>query len=361
MKKPEFSVVISGGGTGGHIFPAIAIGKAIQEKYPDVYILFVGAQDKMEMQKVPEAGFPIEGLWISGLQRKLTLRNALFPFKLLSSLWKSRKILNRIKPQVAIGVGGFASGPLLYMAARKGIPTLIQEQNNYPGITNKLLASRVNHICVAFEGMERFFPKSKLVLTGNPVRDAFLKSPQNTSEARKKMGLKPDAPTIFITGGSLGARTVNTAIETGLDKFRKAGIQLIWQTGKFYTGTPDVPGVRSEFIQDMSLAYDCADVVIARAGALTLAELAVKRKAAILVPSPNVAEDHQSRNAEALSSQNAALLIKDSEASSTLVDEAIRLCLDQAQRTGMEVNIERFAVRDATNRILAILEPYLKK
>lgn len=361
MKKPNRSVLISGGGTGGHIFPAIAIGKALQEKYPDIDIRFVGAKGKMEMQKVPEAGFPIEGLWISGLQRRLTLKNALFPLKILSSLLRANRILRQRKPLAAVGVGGFASGPLLFMASRKGIPTLIQEQNNYPGITNKLLASKVDHICVAFEGMERFFPKEKIELTGNPVREEFLRDPLSKADARAKLGLDPSKTTIFITGGSLGARTINQAVENGLERIAEADIQLIWQTGKFYTNEPSVPGIRSAFIVDMSTAYDASDLVIARAGALTLAELAVKGKACILVPSPNVAEDHQTRNAEALASTGAALLIKDSDASKQLISEAIGICTHPELRSEMEEHIRPFAVRNATERILKLLEPYLEK
>jgi len=354
--KNEPTVVISGGGTGGHIFPAIAIGKAIHAKYPNAHIEFVGAKDKMEMQKVPEAGFTIHGLWISGIQRKLTTRNLSFPFKLLSSLWKSRRILKKLKPDIAIGVGGFASGPLLYMASWMKIPTLIQEQNGFPGITNKLLAGRVNRICVAFENMERFFPKDKIVLTGNPIRSEITDEQVDKKTARKHFGLNENVPTVLIIGGSLGARTINESIENGLQKLRDAGVQVLWQTGKFYEREPEVLGERMAFIQEMSMAYDCADVVISRAGALSLSEICAKGKASILVPSPNVAEDHQTKNAKELVEAGAAKLIADPVARETLVDTCLEILDDKKLIAEMEQNARGLAITDARERILQEIE-----
>lgn len=354
--KNNPTILISGGGTGGHIFPAIAIGKAIEEKYPKARIEFVGAKDKMEMQKVPEAGFKIHGLWISGIQRKLTLKNLSFPFKLISSLHKSKKLIKKIDPDVVVGVGGFASGPLLIMASRMGVPTLIQEQNGYPGITNKLLSKRANKICVAFDNMERFFPSEKIVRTGNPIRKEIVGINKSKQEARKQFSLNPDKPTILIIGGSLGARTVNESIEAGLDKLKTADIQILWQTGKFYTKEPAVMGLRTQFIKDMSTAYDCADLVISRAGALSISELCAKGKATIMVPSPNVAEDHQTKNAMALVEKEAAFLIKDNVAKDELVDKAIEIIQDNELLQSLQSNISAMAVTDAASRILNEIE-----
>jgi UDP-N-acetylglucosamine--N-acetylmuramyl-(pentapeptide) pyrophosphoryl-undecaprenol N-acetylglucosamine transferase len=357
--KNKLVVLISGGGTGGHIFPAVAIGKAIQAKYPDAQIEFVGAKDKMEMQKVPEAGFKIHGLWISGLQRELTLKNLSFPFKLLSSIYGSWKLIRKIKPHVVIGVGGFASGPLLFVANALKIPTLLQEQNSYPGITNKMLASKANKICVAFPDMDRFFPKEKIVFTGNPLRPDILKEKLSKGKARTAMGLLENPKTILIIGGSLGARTVNRAIEAGLNAFEEAGIQILWQTGKFYDGEAKPYGIRTEFIKDMSTAYDCADLVISRAGALSIAELCAKSKPCILIPSPNVAEDHQTKNAMALVNRNAAKIITDKHAGDELVKSAIELCHDEAQLQALSAAISTLAVSDATDRILIEIESLL--
>lgn len=351
--KPTF--LISGGGTGGHIFPAIAIGKALLAKYPDADIEYVGAKDKMEMQKVPEAGFTIHGLWISGIDRKLSARNFMFPFKLIFSLIKSFSIIRKKKPDAVIGVGGFASGPLLYAANLKGIPTLIQEQNSYPGITNKLLAKKVNKICVAFDNMERFFAKQKIVITGNPIREQLLSCKATQAEARAHFGLE-DKPTILIIGGSLGARTINQAIEKDLDKYQNANVQIIWQTGKFYDKENNVPGKQLQFITEMDMAYKAADVVISRAGASSLSELSALGKACILVPSPNVTEDHQTKNAMALVDKNSALLVSDKKAGEELTEVALELMLDNARISNLEKNIQTLGKPHATNEIVTEIE-----
>jgi UDP-N-acetylglucosamine--N-acetylmuramyl-(pentapeptide) pyrophosphoryl-undecaprenol N-acetylglucosamine transferase len=350
MRKRSF--LISGGGTGGHIFPAIAIGKELQKQYPNAHIHYVGARDKMEMQKVPEAGFTIDGLWISGIDRKLSKRNFVFPFKLISSLLKSRRIIKKHKPDVVIGVGGFASGPLLYMANRMGIPTLIQEQNSYPGITNKLLAKKANKICVAFDNMERFFPKDKIVITGNPIRPQLLNCDKSQHDAKAFFGLE-DAPLLLIIGGSLGARTINLAVEQKIDALRNKGIQILWQTGKLYDKQNDVYGKQVVFIREMDMAYRAADVVISRAGASSLSELSALGKASVLVPSPNVTEDHQTKNAMALVNEEAALLVKDKEASDELVGVATTLLNDKSRIEKLEQNIKKLAKPDATTHIVA--------
>ena len=357
MKKLSF--LISGGGTGGHIFPAIAIGKALQVKYPDANIHFVGAKDKMEMQKVPEAGFTIDGLWISGIDRKLSAKNLSFPFKLLSSLWKSFFIIQKHKPDIAIGVGGFASGPLLFMANLLGKPTLVQEQNSYPGITNKLLSKKADKLCVAFDGMERFFPKDKIVITGNPIRPQLLNCTASVSDARKHFGLN-DKPTILIIGGSLGARTINQAIEKDLQLLKDEDIQILWQTGKSYSNEPEVLGKRTVFIKEMDLAYRAADLVISRAGASSLSELSALRKACVLVPSPNVTEDHQTKNAMALVNKNAAVLVKDDEAQQDLVPTALDLMAHPEKREGLVKNITPLGLTQATESIVNEIEKLIQ-
>jgi UDP-N-acetylglucosamine--N-acetylmuramyl-(pentapeptide) pyrophosphoryl-undecaprenol N-acetylglucosamine transferase len=314
--------MLSGGGTGGHIFPAIAIADALKAKYPDAEFLFVGAKNRMEMQRVPKAGYPIEGLWISGIQRKLTTDNLSFPFKLISSLAKARKLIRQFKPDAVIGTGGFASGPLLYAAARKGIPCVVQEQNSYPGITNKILAKHVQRICVAYDQMERFFPADKIIKTGNPIRQNLKQLSISQREALIELGLSPTRKTLLVLGGSLGARKINQLIAEHLEEIKALGINLYWQCGKLYEedllarfGDQQNDQFRlSAFIQDMPAAYAAADYVISRAGAGTLSELAVLGKAALLIPSPNVAEDHQTKNALALVKENAALLHRESEA-----------------------------------------------
>lgn len=359
QKKKDIKIIISGGGTGGHIFPAIAIANALKEINSSVEILFVGAEGKMEMEKVPKAGYTIIGLPIMGLQRKLTWKNLAFPFKLLRSLMKARKIINEFKPDVAVGVGGYASGPLLSAATKKGIPALIQEQNSYPGITNKLLARKVQKICVAYEKMERFFPESKIILTGNPVRQDIVASPYSKAEARGHFGLDATRKTVLVIGGSLGARTINESIHMGLEKLVQHDIQLIWQTGKNYANkASDVvknytgKGVyTSPFIADMSAAYAAADVVISRAGASSIAELCLVKKATIFVPSPNVAEDHQTKNAMALVDKDAAILVKDNAANASLIPAVLDLMNDEQKQEQLSHNMVEMAYKDAATRI----------
>lgn len=329
----ELKVILSGGGTGGHIFPAIAIAEAIRRERPGTDFLFVGAKGRMEMERVPKAGYPIEGLWISGLQRKLTFDNLSFPVKLLSSLWRSSQILRRFRPDVAIGTGGYASGPLLRVAAARGIPTLIQEQNAYAGLTNKWLAGHVDRICVAYPDMERYFPAGKLALTGNPVRETLLAQQPDREKARNHYGLRPDRPTLLVTGGSLGARRLNETMDAAHEVLaQQTGIQVLWQCGTLYydryrdCSTARLDHVRLlPFLDEMEMAYAAADLLVCRAGALTIAEICLLGKASILVPSPNVAEDHQTRNAEALADRGAALLVRDAEAVTELVPQALAL------------------------------------
>lgn len=342
-----YRIMISGGGTGGHIFPAISIAQALEERLDNPKILFVGAKGKMEMKKVPEAGFEIVGLWISGIQRKLSIRNLLFPLKIVFSLIKSFSLISRFKPDVVIGVGGYASGPILYAAALKKVPTLIQEQNSYAGLTNKWLSKRVNKICVAHEGMEKYFPENKLVVTGNPVRSGIVLESTVAQEAFEFFGFDSSIPVIFMTGGSLGARTLNEAMLANLDEFTSKGVQVIWQCGGFYleemktrVSDMDMTGVwLGGFLKDMDKAYAISDVVIARAGALSIAELELTGKAAILIPSPNVAQDHQTKNARALVERNAAVLIPDSQAVDVLGQETMSLLQDKERIGLLQTNI----------------------
>lgn len=348
-------IIVSGGGTGGHIFPAISIANAIKALRPDTEFLFVGAEGKMEMEKVPAAGYRIEGLWISGFQRKLTLSNLAFPFKVFSSLQKAKKILKQFRPDAVIGTGGFASGPMLRVAANNGIPTLIQEQNSYAGITNKLLAKKVDRICVAYAGMEKFFPKDKMILTGNPVRQDILNLEGKRERGIELFGLDPKKKIILVIGGSLGARTINESISLCLEEFAKNDIQLVWQTGKGYfetakqqTASFSNKGIKAfDFIQKMDLAYAVADMVISRAGASSVSELCLVHKPTILIPSPNVAEDHQTKNAMALVTYNAAILIKDSEAKGKLKEHAVKLIRDEAACLKLSENIARLALPDS--------------
>jgi len=351
-----YKVIISGGGTGGHIYPAIAIAKEIERRYPDTQFLFVGAKDRMEMEKVPQAGYEIEGLWISGIQRKLSLENLKFPFKLLSSLWKSHKIIRGFKPDAVIGTGGFASGPLLKMATRKNIPALIQEQNSYAGITNKLLSKKAQKICVAYDGMERFFPKDKLIKTGNPVRNDLLDITSKRADSLSKYDLTPNAKTILVIGGSLGARAINQLISAHLDFFKKQGVQLLWQTGKLYYEqykhhqSQDVQVMA--YIDAMDMAYAAADIIVSRAGASSVSELCIVGKATVFIPSPNVAEDHQTKNAQAVSSQNAGILIKESNARESFESILKELLLEETKRKELGENIKRLALPDATKHIV---------
>lgn len=360
-----YRVIISGGGTGGHIYPAIAIANALQSLHPGTEILFVGARGRMEMQKVPEAGYKIVGLWISGIQRKLTVDNLAFPFKVLSSLGRSFKIISDFKPHAVVGVGGFASGPLVYAASWKKVPTLLQEQNSYAGLTNKLLAGRVDKVCVASENMEQFFPKDKIVFTGNPVRkDIVVLAAQGLQskqqEAYKYFELDPNKKTILVVGGSLGARTLNTSMLAGINRLVAEGVQLIWQCGKFYhqeiskqlNNISEKPGIRLyEFLSRMDLAYAASDVVISRAGALAISELALVQKPTVFVPSPNVAEDHQRKNAEALVRIDAAIMVSDAMAASALLDVTLKLMGDEAQQQRLSDNMEKIARPDAAEHI----------
>jgi len=310
-------VIISGGGTGGHIFPAIAIANALKNIDPEIEILFVGAKGKMEMEKVPAAGYKIIGLTVAGLQRKLTVRNLLFPFKLIAGMMQAKRVVKEFKPDVAVGVGGYASGPVLRVASNAGVPCLLQEQNSYPGITNKILAKKAKRICVAYSGMERFFPAEKIVMTGNPVRQDIMTKVER-DEAFKHFGLNSSKKTILVVGGSLGARSVNDGILSGI-KGIDDDVQLLWQTGKFYfeemkSGAGDAERVKIQpFIKRMDMAYAVADVVISRAGALSVSELAVAGKPVIFIPSPNVAEDHQTKNAKVMVDDDAAIMVKDND------------------------------------------------
>jgi UDP-N-acetylglucosamine--N-acetylmuramyl-(pentapeptide) pyrophosphoryl-undecaprenol N-acetylglucosamine transferase len=363
MSKLKF--ILSGGGTGGHIYPAIAIANELKRRYPDAEILFVGAKDKMEMQKVPQAGYPIKGLWIAGIQRKLTLQNALFPFKLLSSLWESRKILKSFKPDVVIGTGGFASGPLLNVANSLNIPTLIQEQNSYPGITNKLLSKKAAKICVAYENLERFFPKEKMILTGNPVRQDLIDVSSKREEAIAFFKLDPKKKTLLILGGSLGARRINQLIEKELQGILSQKVQIIWQCGKLYL--EDYSKYNSSlvqvvaFIERMDLVYAAADVVISRAGASSVSELCIVGKPVIFIPSPNVAEDHQTKNAKAIVDKKGAIMIKESalEDEFSIVLEA--LLKDEGKQQLLGDNIKKLALPQATVQIVDAIEKLLKQ
>ncbi len=358
-KNPPYRIMISGGGTGGHVFPAISIGQALKEILSEVDILFVGAKGKIEMTKVPDAGFDIVGMWISGLQRRLTISNLIFPIKLVVSLVHAYRLITKFKPDVVVGVGGYASGPLLYVASIRKIPTLIQEQNSYAGLTNKLLASNVNTVCVAHEGMETYFPKEKIIVTGNPVRSNLELPESQKDQAFDFFKLDKGRPTLLVIGGSLGARTINESISKGIDQILEQGVQLIWQTGKFYFddlkdrhGHQLEAGVyMSDFINQMKYAYGIADVVISRAGALSIAELMVTGKASILVPSPNVAEDHQTKNAKALEEREAAVTIRDSSAEQELVNKALQLLQDKVLQESLKENISAMAKPDAARTI----------
>ena len=357
MRPPK--IIISGGGTGGQIFPAIAIADRLKELQPDAEFLFVGAIGRMEMERVPKAGYPIKGLNISGLQRSLSAKNLSFPFKVLRSLADSKKIISDFKPDVAIGVGGYASGPLLHVAARKRIPSLIQEQNSFPGITNRLLAKKVDKICVSYDGMEKWFPSQKLVMTGNPVRQSLVSIQADRKEAIQYFGLEQDIPIVLVVGGSLGARTINQSIEGAIDEIGRSNIQVIWQTGKSYseraeelkaTGVPKNLHI-TPFIERMDLAYSAADLIVSRAGAMALSELCLVGKPCILVPSPNVAEDHQTKNAMALVNKNAAVLVKDNEAREKLWDTIQDILNDQDRSKELGKNAKSIGIPDSSDRI----------
>lgn len=357
----KLKVIISGGGTGGHIFPAVAIANALKAKFAEhVDILFVGAEGRMEMEKVPAAGYKIEGLWISGLQRRLTIQNLLLPFKILKSYIKANSILKTFQPDVVVGVGGYASGIIMRAANSKKIPTLIQEQNSYPGITNKLLASKAAKICVAYEGMDTFFPANKIVLTGNPVRQDILTIANKKEEAQQFFKLDPSKKTVLVIGGSLGARTINEAINKGLQQFVDQNIQLLWQTGKgyFQIAKQSVQQFENnnihafDFITKMDLAYAAADLVISRAGASSISELCLVGKPSILVPSPNVAEDHQTKNAMALVTKQAAILVKDAAAATELVPKALATINNAEVCNALTTNILGLGLKDAATKIV---------
>ena len=355
----QFRVIVSGGGTGGHIFPAIAIANAIKEKYPDTKILFVGALGRMEMEKVPAAGYEIIGLPIMGLQRRLTLQNLKFPFKLIASMLKAKKIVKEFKPDVVVGVGGYASGPLLKSATKLGVPALVQEQNSYPGITNKLLASKVQKLCVAYDNMDRFFPKEKIMLTGNPVRQDIKNLEAKRIRGIEYFGLDENKKTVLVVGGSLGARTINHAIDAGLDELAKNNIQLVWQTGKLYVDEAAISvskyqdkGIKTmPFISKMDYAYAVADVVVSRAGAMSVSELSIAAKPTIFIPLPSAAEDHQTKNAMALVNHNAALLVKDAEAQEKLIPTLIDLVKDDKEQQRISKNVAKMAFHDSANII----------
>ena len=357
----KFKVILSGGGTGGHIFPALSIAHALKIKYPESDFLFVGAKGKMEMEKVPNAGFKIIGLWISGIQRKQLFRNILFPLKLIVSLLKSVVIVLKFKPHVVIGTGGFASGPLLYVASIFGTPTLIQEQNSFPGITNKLLAKKAHKICVAYDNLETFFPKEKIVVTGNPVRQDLLDLKEKQEEAHSTFNLSPTKKIVLVLGGSLGARRINQLVETQLQYFKNNNIQVLWQCGKLYfdeyrhyDNTTDVQVM--SFIKRMDLAYAASDIIISRAGASSVSELCIVGKPVIFIPSPNVAEDHQTKNAQAISSQNAALLIAEKNLEDEFETQFSELINNEGLQQSFATNIKKLAKKSATSDIVHEIE-----
>ena len=373
MKK-NLRIIISGGGTGGHIFPAVSIANAIKELQPETDILFVGAEGRMEMHRVPAAGYQIKGLPVAGFDRKNLLKNIPVLIKLFKSQLLARKIVKDFRPHAAVGVGGYASGPTLKVAGSMGIPTLLQEQNSYAGVTNKLLAKQAKKICVAYEGMERFFEKDKIILTGNPVRQGLLNSTQSREEAIYSFGLDPSKRTILILGGSLGARTINQCLMSNLDKVKDSGVQFIWQTGKIYieeareavAQAGNLPMLYvTDFISDMATAYSAADLVISRAGAGSISEFCLLQKPVILVPSPNVAEDHQTKNALALVDKNAAIYVKDADAKEKLIDKAIESVNQPQLLKNLSKNIAELAFKDSANviakEVIKLAEIYKKE
>ena len=373
MEK-NLRIIISGGGTGGHIFPAVSIANAIKEMLPETEILFVGAEGRMEMQRVPAAGYPIKGLPVAGFDRKNLFKNIPVLIKLFKSQRMARKIIKSFRPHAAVGVGGYASGPTLKVAGSMGIPTLLQEQNSYAGVTNKLLAKQAEKICVAYEGMERFFDKEKIILTGNPVRQGLRSPSIGHQEAVRSFGLDPDKKTVLILGGSLGARTINQCLMQNLDKVKDSGIQFIWQTGKIYieearsvvAQAGELPMLHvTDFISDMATAYSAADLIISRAGAGSISEFCLLGKPVILVPSPNVAEDHQTKNALALVNKNAALYVKDAEAKDLLIDKAIETVNHPELLKNLSRNISKLAFTDSANviakEVIKLAEQYKKE
>ncbi len=363
-QREHLRVIISGGGTGGHVFPALAIADALKKQVRHAHILFVGAKGRMEMEKVPKAGYHIIGLNISGLQRRLTYKNLFVGFKLISSIVKARKIVKRFKPDVVIGVGGYASGPVLYVAAKQRIPTIIQEQNSYPGLTNRLMAKKVSGICVAYDGMDKYFPKSKIYLTGNPVRKDIIDIENKRGDALKYFGFSDKKKTLLVLGGSLGAKTINLSVKAHLRLIVDNDIQVIWQTGKLYfkeavdyieknIGNKGVVAV--SFIDRMDLAYGICDMVVSRSGAISVSEICVLQKPAVFIPSPNVADDHQTKNALALANHKAALIIKDSQAVESLGDVVMEIIFDEEKKHQLKEKIAGFSIKDSDDRIASVV------
>ncbi len=362
----QYKIILSGGGTGGHIYPAIAIANELKSRYPEAEFLFVGAKDRMEMEKVPQAGYKIKGLWISGIQRKLTLKNLIFPFKVVSSLWKARNIIKSFNPDVAIGTGGFASGPLLQMAASNKIPTLIQEQNSYPGITNKILSKKAQKICVAYEGLERFFPKEKIKITGNPVRQDLLSIEGKTVDAKNHFRLKHGKYTLLVLGGSLGSRRINQLIEKELDFLDTQNVEVIWQCGKLYYQQYKLYGNSKnvqvyEFLNKMDFAYAAADIIISRAGASSVSELCIVGKPVIFIPSPNVAEDHQTKNAMAIVNKKSAMVIQEEDLDADFENKFSQLIASQEKQKELGNNIKKLALVNATKDIVDEVEILLNQ
>ena len=357
-------VIISGGGTGGHIFPAIAIANQIKKENPKAEILFIGAEGKMEMEKVPAAGYDIVGLWISGFQRRFTLKNFVLPFKIIASLLKARKIIKKFKPQAVVGVGGYASGPTVRIASKMGIPTIVQEQNSFPGKTNKILSKTVTKICVAYENLERFFPKEKIVFTGNPVRRSVVDIEGIRERSLSEYGFSPDKKTVLVVGGSLGAKTLNESVVDKIQLLQENNIQLIWQCGKYQheemlakTKNIDMTGVVLEpFITEMQKAYAAADIIVSRAGAIAVSELCIIGKPLILVPSPNVAEDHQTKNAMALVADAAAVLITDKDSRAKLVPKILDLVSNEEEQKVLSENIKKKGILNADERIVDVIK-----
>ena len=353
-------VLISGGGTGGHIFPALAIANALRRRDPQTEILFVGAEGRMEMERVPAAGYTITGLPVAGFDRKRLWRNVPVLWKLMKSMRKAKRVLRDFAPDIAVGVGGYASGPMLKEAQKKGVPTLIQEQNSYAGVTNKLLADKARRICVAYDGMERFFPKERIVKTGNPVRKDIVSCTMSREEAKRELGFNPNRPLVLVVGGSLGARTINDSMKTACRRILESGASILWQTGKYYAaeceakakaiGDPNLKA--TAFVSRMDVAYRAADVVVSRAGASTISEIQLVGAAAILVPSPNVAEDHQRKNAEALSSRDAAIMIMDKDCREQLGEKVVELLRDKELRDTLSRNVRKMAMENSDDRIV---------
>lgn len=365
-KSKTYKIILSGGGTGGHIYPAIAIANELKARHPMAELLFVGAKDRMEMEMVPKAGYKIIGLWISGIQRKLTIKNLMFPFKLISSLWKARKIIKNFKPDVSIGTGGFASGPLLKVATSLGIPSLIQEQNSYPGITNKLLSKKVDKICVAYDNLDRFFPPEKLIKTGNPVRQDLLDIQDKLDEGMEYFGLQKGKQTLLVLGGSLGSKRINQLIQKEIDYFLTNNIQVIWQCGKLYYEAYKLDGHNKHiklhaYLNRMDLAYAVADFIISRAGASSVSELCIVGKPVIFIPSPNVAEDHQTKNALSVSGKEAALLIKEEDLDVDFENKFTQLIKSKEKQDLLGNNIKKLALINATKQIADEVDKLLKK